>query len=365
MKKVKIVFAMDYYRIPSWEYYLGNAMQKTGLADAIFVVGEIQNRQNLKIDPKVIVLPPQFSLPDFHVFKYNLFYNTLKKLRPDFVIAVNLKNIQLTFSSFAKSDLGFKLVLKEHTPRTFLRKRYSLIYIPYLIWLRLQGAIAKKYIDGAICITDAQRIFVSKYCKTNKPIEIIPSGVETTVFKPDRNVEREKAVVYIGRYFYTKLREFLPVIPSLISNFPDWKFVFVGDGSWSDRIKVLCERFPNNIQDLGYINHDKLASIINKCSIGILPSTQVEPFGLTSLEVQSCGIPVIVSDIEGLRTTVVDNRSGLVVKPVSEKIALALCDLMSNKKKREKLGKSARGIAVEKYDWGVIAKKTIEFLIRL
>jgi glycosyltransferase involved in cell wall biosynthesis len=79
----------------------------------------------------------------------------------------------------------------------------------------------------------------------------------------------------------------------------------------------------------------------------IVPS-QYEGFGLTAAEAMAAGLPVIASDVDGLREVVDDGNSGLLV-PFGdvEKMSSALLALLSNPERARSMGKNGK-LRIEK-----------------
>ncbi|MBU2637994.1 MAG: glycosyltransferase family 4 protein [Nanoarchaeota archaeon] len=97
-----------------------------------------------------------------------------------------------------------------------------------------------------------------------------------------------------------------------------------------------------------------------QADIVVVPSLWEEPFGRTAIEAMSYGIPVIASDIGGLKDIVIDGKTGYLIEPRNtlewkSKISL----LVNNPKLRQKMGKSALN-AAKQYSAAKIAKKVEE-----
>lgn len=58
------------------------------------------------------------------------------------------------------------------------------------------------------------------------------------------------------------------------------------------------------------------------CRVGCVPTTGWDSFPLSPLEMQACGLPVVVSDCQGLPESVIDGITGLVV-PAGDVMALS------------------------------------------
>ncbi|HXG01223.1 MAG TPA: glycosyltransferase family 4 protein, partial [Bacteroidota bacterium] len=89
-----------------------------------------------------------------------------------------------------------------------------------------------------------------------------------------------------------------------------------------------------------------------------------EGWGLTVIEANACGTPVIASNVEGLRDAVRDGETGLLytfgnVRDLSEKLVRILTD--------ETLRNRLAANAVEwskQFDWEKAARTTLELLTK-
>ena len=90
-----------------------------------------------------------------------------------------------------------------------------------------------------------------------------------------------------------------------------------------------------NVIFLGQKNQDEVAKYCNKASIFILPSIDIEGFGIVLLEAMACKIPVIATDIVGVASEVIQNNCGIIVKPRdSQALAEAINRLLKNSKSK-------------------------------
>jgi len=105
----------------------------------------------------------------------------------------------------------------------------------------------------------------------------------------------------------------------------------------------------NQVVYVGSRLDKELAELINRSSIVVIPSTWEEPFAQTAAEAMFFGKIVIASNIGGLAEVVSD--FGLLI-PTKDPYALAeaIHELMSNRNKREMLGKKAKEYARKVFD---------------
>ena len=75
----------------------------------------------------------------------------------------------------------------------------------------------------------------------------------------------------------------------------------------------------------------------------VLATTGWDSYPMSTIEVGASGLPLLVSDLLGVRETVIDGFSGLRFKTGCEKsLADKLSLLLDDRKLRDKLGKQAR-----------------------
>ncbi len=101
----------------------------------------------------------------------------------------------------------------------------------------------------------------------------------------------------------------------------------VGIGRESARLKNISTK---TTQFLGQVDHQQLINLYQNCLALIHP--QVEDFGLTSLEVQSCGKPVIALRSGGATETVINRQTGIFFNhPTTQSLTRAVKNFKSAK----------------------------------
>jgi glycosyltransferase involved in cell wall biosynthesis len=96
------------------------------------------------------------------------------------------------------------------------------------------------------------------------------------------------------------------LIVDTFANFPDKKLIVIGDGP--DLNKIKSNASPN-VKFLGYQSPEMLKQYMQRAKAFIFAAD--EDFGITSIEAQACGTPVLAYKKGGNLETVVENKTGL------------------------------------------------------
>ncbi|HEC82896.1 MAG TPA: glycosyltransferase family 1 protein, partial [Firmicutes bacterium] len=113
---------------------------------------------------------------------------------------------------------------------------------------------------------------------------------------------------------------------------PRARMKIAGSGDYLPRLKKLasCLGIDDRIEFLGFVNDSAKVAMLREAHVVVNPSSK-EGWGVTVIEANACGTPVIASDVPGLRDAVVDGKTGFLVpygdvKAFAEKIVRVLED---------------------------------------
>lgn len=163
-------------------------------------------------------------------------------------------------------------------------------------------------------------------------------------------VREKNLVLCVARYVEVKdLEMLLKAFGLVLGTVPDARLQLVGEGELENELRRLADT-------LGIADSVEFAA----------PSTDVGPyydrasvFALSSkaegtpnvlLEAGAAGLPAVATAVGGVPDVVDDGRTGLLVPPHSaERMAEALCELLSSDEKREAMGDAARARIIERH----------------
>lgn len=194
------------------------------------------------------------------------------------------------------------------------------------------------------------------------PIDVIPFGVDTTLFRP-RPPRAEKAPLVVGTV-KTLARKY--GIDTLIRGFAlalrDSRFRtlnpelrIAGGGHARPQYERLARQLglSGRVRFLGPVPHEAVPSVLAGFDIyAAISRDDSESFGVAIIEASACGLPVIVSDAGGLPEVVEDQRTGSII-PRDDPAALAaeLVRLGQDPALRERFGQAGVQRVRRLYEW--------------
>ena len=140
-----------------------------------------------------------------------------------------------------------------------------------------------------------------------------------------------------------------------------WHLKIVGEGDMRSEYENLAVKLNLNsrVDFTGKLNNNELIHALQNSDLLILPSINSnEAFGLVLIEALACGVPVIASDLPGVRSVFENNREGLLVEPNSvEDLNRKLEFILKNESLRLNMAKAARRLAERKYNRNLMKQK--------
>lgn len=249
--------------------------------------------------------------------------------------------------------------------RDILRKPLVFsVHLPQVMGLRgcLEN-IGLATADLALVASEAvRRELISRHL-TNHGIEIVPNGVNSSLFCPDpRWPEDGGYVLFVGRLVAQKgVDTLLRAFKAVLRRCPQSRLVVCGDGDLELYFKRVAHYlgFPHHVSFVEWKTGQALIQLYQQSQLVVVPS-YYEPFGIVALEAMACGRPVLVSQTGGLQEIIDDGIQGYLA-PVGNHLEFArhLVNLINSPKQRQEMGAAARIRAME-YSWEKAGRRMIE-----
>ena len=200
----------------------------------------------------------------------------------------------------------------------------------------------------------------------------VPFGVDNKLFCPS-DVVKQKRLLFVGgldtAHYFKGVEVLLTAFASLGERVQTYRLIIVGDGDLLPAYRQLVRdlKIDNRVDFISDASDVELAKIYRESTALILPSINgCEAFGLVLLEAMASGLPVIASNLPGVRCVFKNGSQGLLVEPGNaEDLAKKIWQLVSQEKQTTAMGIASRQLVEEQYTWVKAGKKLNELYLRL
>lgn len=191
-----------------------------------------------------------------------------------------------------------------------------------------------------------------------KNIRIIPNGISRT-----NEIVTAKSthpsLLYLGRLkSYKNIDVAIKAFAKVVEKYEYAVFSIIGSGEMMPKLQKLVRKLglEENIEFLGHISDEEKHKRLAESWFMVQPS-QIEGWGITVIEANMCKTPVIASRVSGLRDSVVDGQTGLLVtcKNVDE-FAAAMQRMIDDEQLRKILSENAY-VWSKNFSWDTSAKQ--------
>jgi glycosyltransferase involved in cell wall biosynthesis len=187
----------------------------------------------------------------------------------------------------------------------------------------------------------------------------VPSGVDTQRFRPVPCQRVANSLLYVGRLDARKgITHLIRAMPHIAREAPNARLFVIGRGPLEERLRALAAEtgVDSHVTFLGRMSDDELVRWYSRVDLTVVPSA-FEGFGLTAVEAQACGTPVLATDTDGLRDLIEDGLTGRLV-PFADPTRLAdvAVELLRDREQRHALASRGQRNA-QAYDWGRVVRR--------
>ncbi len=202
--------------------------------------------------------------------------------------------------------------------------------------------------DSIITVSQADHDLARRFkLRPRRRLVTIHNGIGQDA--PSRSLELGSTVhlVCVARFSPQKHQSLL--VRALAAVAGDWRLTFVGEGPLENDVQQLAREngLGERIEFLGA--RDDVAEILARSDIFVLPSNW-EGFPLTILEAMRAGLPVIASDVGGVREAVADGDTGyLIPRGDARAWSERLSSVIQDSDLRTTLGERARETFLEQF----------------
>ena len=356
---------------PEFETLLVGGMPDKGESDSLFIL------EKYGIQPHLL----EEMVREPNVASDRKAYKKLKQIIKEFQ-----PDIVHTHASKAGA-LGRKAAFSCHVP-VVVHTFHGHVFHSYFgkvktqLFKTIERKLARKS-SAIIAISETQKreLFEIHKVVQEEKITVVPLGFDLLPFRDKRIAERENtrkkygldddtvAIAMVGRlapiknhaYFFDILASILPNIEHKV------KVFIVGDGSEREdvekRVKQLNSTFGECVQMTSWIED---IGTFNAGMDIICLTSKNEGTPVSLIEAQAAGIPVVTTDVGGVRDIILEGETGFIIPVNNQKLyEQKLLSLIQNEKMREKMSQNGWNHVEDKFHYRTLVKNMEALYLQL
>lgn len=338
------------------------------------------------ISPKV---PQRERMEEIRIYRYRInprnswtyFITSILNAGKIFGHIIQEEGIDIIDFQQPLSALGINLIGRDKTiPRVYTF--YSPWHLEHEVKTGRGGinSWTRKFIEGKALHNCKKAIVLSRYSRSlllgihrfpPSKVEIIPGGVDIDRFKPPENKEavklklgipKEKLLLFTVRHLTQRmgLENLIRAMAEVRMEDNDVHLIIGGTGPLESKLKQLTVSLglQTHIEFAGFISDENLLLYYQAADLFILPTKELEGFGLITLEALACGTPVLGTPVGGTIEILEPLDKGFIFEGTdSLSIAGLIKKHLGRREQLIVLGRKCRGYVEKNYLWQTTVEK--------
>ena len=226
------------------------------------------------------------------------------------------------------------------------------------------------YSDGIIVLSQYTRSKLKKSynIKSNK-VSIVPGGVDLEKFYPCSNrtlirkslgIGENKFILFTVRNLVQRmgLENLITALKDVVKEVPDIYLIIGGDGPLKKELTKLSRKYGLSkfIEFVGFIPEEQLPKYYQSADLFVLPTKDLEGFGMVTLEALASGLPVLGTPIGGTKEILEEFEPGFLFKntdpgSISYLIKNKYLKARKNPQWWQDVSSRCRGFVEARYSW--------------
>lgn len=212
-----------------------------------------------------------------------------------------------------------------------------------------------------VVVSESTRSELVKKGIPKSNVHVIHNGIDPEKYSPGAK-SRDPLITYFGRIKkYKRIEHLIIAFRELKKEVPGLKLVIAGKGDYKP-LKNPGDKL--GVKLIGEVPEERKVEILRKSWVLANPSIE-EGWGITVIEANACGTPVVGYNVPGLRDSIKHGYNGLLVENGNIKaLANALKEVLLDEQLRAKLCKNAVEWA-KRFSWDEITTRFENLLTRV
>ncbi len=180
-------------------------------------------------------------------------------------------------------------------------------------------------------------------------------------------LQNRKIILTVGSLIPIKNQQaVIRVLPQIRQIIPNISYLVVGDGSEKELLQLLSEQLgvSEMVYFVGKVPHETISTYYQIADVFVLPSKECktnrefEGFGMTILEANFFGLPVVGAKTGGIQEAIMDGETGLLVDPDDPNdLFEAIIKILTNPEYAKQLGDQGKRYVENGKTWSHAVKR--------
>ncbi len=290
-------------------------------------------------DPVVHDIVRKAGLEKETVYGVERFAETLAAFKPDLIHA-----------HFATEPTAEALALASacKCPLTFTAHGYDIYRRPPADFRERAAKAA-----AVITVSEANRAYIAEtFAVPKRKLTVIASGVDTRVFRPNKQANTQPHIVCVARLVPVKnLGLLLSACRILKNQGVAFQCVIIGEGRSRAALETMRRkhRLEKTVVLTGAADSRQVLAWWQRADLAVLSSTS-EGMPVSLLEAAACGVPIVATAVGGIPELVQTGKTGYLVTPGdAPALAEGIKALLSHPDRALRMGQAARKIIAQRF----------------
>jgi glycosyltransferase involved in cell wall biosynthesis len=249
-------------------------------------------------------------------------------------------------------------------------------------WHILVDCLTSSYVDHYVCVSQAVAKFAARNGLPPERITVIPNAIDPSRFSPENSPRKcdrcscqgilptvmsqqgpadaseEYRLVTVARLEYQKGVDWLLLaVANWIKRFPDLRLIIVGEGPLKSTLQDLINEYDLSRHAILAGFQRDVVSVLRGADLFLLPS-RWEGMPNALLEAMATGLPVVATDVEGVREILGTHTDHQLIAPGdSDALKDAILWHYFHRESSQALGRRNRESVLAQFAWPNVVKQ--------
>ena len=306
----------------------------------------------------------------FEYLQNKYFFDCINFHQPFSALGINLSEVSRALPKvYTCHSLSFEeFSTREKNGNGIIRKASNFLKIQAIKKIEKYGLNNSNVI--AVLSRFTQDKLVDAYNIPIEKIKTIPGGVDLKKFHPaddkttirkQLNIPQNKIILLTVRNLVQRmgLENLIIAFNELVKEAADFQLVIGGKGPLKDKLIAMAKSYgiEQKVHFTGFISEDQLSLYYQMADLFVLPTKELEGFGLVTLEAMASGLPVLGTPVGGTKEIIGNfDQSFLFQGTDPDSMAELITEkyhlIKHNPQRWQEISHRCRNFVERNYSWG-------------